>query len=78
MDHPLFTGRLIWCPNCKDHVEFLRVETATLLAEVSLRTIHRYIEDGRVHAFKVAGSGRYRVSSYCLLKPGTDSKGEIV
>ena len=72
MDHPLFTGRRIWCPSCKDLVEFLRIETAARLAEVSSKTIHRYIDDGRVYNFKVAGAGRYRVCSRCLLKPSTD------
>jgi len=76
MDHPLFTGRRIWCPRCNDHVEFLRIETAARLAEVSSRTIHRYIEDERIHAFKVAGAGRYRVCSGCLLKPNTEKFDE--
>ena len=74
MDHPLFTGRRIWCPSCKDHVEFLRIEAAARLAEVSSRTIHRYIDEGRVYTFKVAGTRRYRVCSHCLLKPSTDGE----
>ena len=69
MDHALFTGRQIWCKACKDHVEFLRVQDAARLAEVSPRTIHRYIEVGQVHAFRIAGAGRYRVCSRCLLHP---------
>ncbi|PYS55583.1 MAG: hypothetical protein DMF76_25785 [Acidobacteria bacterium] len=73
-NHPIFTGRRIWCPRCKDHVEFLRIEAAARLADVSPRTIRRYIADGRVYAFKVAGAGRYRVCSRCLFRPAAGNK----
>lgn len=57
----------IWCPICKDYYRFLRIPTAAKLLEVSRRTIYRHIEDGSIHVFKIAGTGRYRVCSGCLL-----------
>jgi excisionase family DNA binding protein len=57
----------IWCPVCEDHYRFLRIPTAAKLLEVSRRTIYRHIEDGSIHVFKLARTGRYRVCSGCLV-----------
>ena len=71
---PLFQGKQIWCPKCKDHVQFVRIQTAAQLAGVHRRTIYRYIEDSKIFAFRVAGAGSYRVCGSCLLcgKPGKE------
>lgn len=38
------------------------------MADVSKKTIYRYIEEGEVYSVKVAGK-TYRVCKYCLLRP---------
>ena len=57
----------VWCPLCKEHVELRRVRTAAKLIDVSSRTVYRYIEQGVVHALKVAGKTR-RVCTACLIR----------
>jgi excisionase family DNA binding protein len=67
MSHPIVTGERVWCPLCKSYIQLLRIQRAAKLADVSRRTIYRYIEEGHVYAIKVAGR-TYRLCSSCLLK----------
>lgn len=57
----------VWCPLCQEYAQLLKISKAAKLADVTERTIYRYIEEGRVHTIKVAGK-TYRVCAGCLLK----------
>jgi len=70
MSHPLIIGDKIWCPFCKSYSKFIQIRNAAKLADVHRRTIHRYIEEGKVYVVKVAGTS-YRVCSGCLVNPDT-------
>src|SRR5712692_8727245 len=70
----LISGQKIWCPLCNDYVEFLRIQNAARLVEVNRRTIYRHLEDGSIHAFRVGGSGYWRVCSGCLLSEHSGSR----
>ncbi len=56
------------CPLCKAPLELLRISIAAKMADVSTKTIYRYLEEGRVYAIKVAGKS-LRVCKRCLLRP---------
>ena len=60
-------SNLVWCPVCSQYTQALRITDAATIATVDRRTIYRYIEEGSVHAFKIAGK-RYRVCKGCLIK----------
>jgi hypothetical protein len=66
MAHPIILNDQVWCPLCKDYARLLRVEKAVKIADVTRRTIYRYIEKGEVHAVKIAGKTT-RICSNCLL-----------
>jgi len=63
-----FLGERIWCPRCKDHTQFVSIHHATKFADVSRRSIYRYIEAGKIQAFKLAGTGQFRVCTSCLIQ----------
>jgi excisionase family DNA binding protein len=67
MSHISTTGNKVWCPYCQDYKKFLKTHNAATLADVTRRTIYRYIEEGKIYAIKVAGN-TYRVCSGCLFK----------
>ena len=69
MAHPIILNDQVWCPLCKHHAPLLKIRKATKIADVSRRTIYRYVEEGKVHSVKVAGTS-IRVCSGCLLKQG--------
>ncbi|PYT08643.1 MAG: hypothetical protein DMF60_04315 [Acidobacteria bacterium] len=71
MSFPVFPEGGIWCPLCKAPSRFIKVQTAATLVDVSRRTIYRYIEEGKIHAFRVAGAS-YRVCRSCLVQQDTD------
>jgi len=56
------------CPLCKNPLHLLRISRAARMADVSEKTIYRYIEEGEVYSVKVAGK-TYRVCKHCLLRP---------
>jgi hypothetical protein len=56
------------CPICKAHLQLLRISRAAKMADVSSKTIYRYIEEGNVYAVKIAGK-TLRVCKACLLTP---------
>ena len=60
-------GDRVWCVLCNDHVRFVSIHHATQFADVSRRSIYRYIEAGKIQFFKLARTGQYRVCSGCLL-----------
>ena len=62
-----FSNNQIWCPKCKEYVSILKIIEAAELANVSRRSIYRYIEDGSIYAVRIAGK-TYRVCSSCLVK----------
>ena len=67
MAHPIILGDQVWCPRCDRYVQLLKIRKAARVADVSCKTVYRYVEEGRVHIVKVAGS-TIRVCSGCLLK----------
>jgi len=72
MSQIAITGNQIWCPLCQDYEDFLRILKAATLADVSRRTIYRYLEEGKIYAVKTAG-GTYRVCWGCLIKPDLEN-----
>ncbi len=73
MPRTIIVDDKVWCPLCKEYAQLLKISKAAKLADVTERTIYRYIEEGRVHTIKVAGK-TYRVCGGCLLKQGTNEK----
>jgi len=67
MSHISITENKIWCPDCQNYKKFLKTHNAAIFANITRRTIYRYLEDGKVYAIKTVG-GTYRVCSGCLLK----------
>ena len=65
--HIPFMENKILCPTCQDYKKFLKPHNAASLADVTRRTIYRYIDEGKVYAVKVAGN-TYRICCGCLLK----------
>ena len=63
-------GDSIFCPRCKAHARFLRIARAAKVGDVSRRTIYNYIEQGSVHAIRLAGK-TLRVCSTCLVTPSS-------
>lgn len=57
----------VWCPQCNGYAQILKISKAAKLADVSRRTIYRYMEEGKVNCFKVAGT-TMRVCGGCLIK----------
>ena len=72
MAHPIILGDQVWCPACEQYGQLLKIAKAARLADVSCKTIYRYIEEGKVYSVKVAGSTT-RVCSSCLLKHDQDT-----
>lgn len=66
MAHPIILGDQVWCPRCEQYVQLLKITKAARVADVSCKTIYRYIEEGKVYSVKVAGSTT-RICSSCLL-----------
>jgi len=64
---PKIIGEKVWCPFCNEYTQFIKSASAARVANISRRTIYRYIEEGLVFAVRVAGKS-YRVCSSCLLK----------
>ena len=75
MTRPLISGNQVWCQVCEDYVQMLRVPKAASLADVSRRTVYRYIGRGSVFALKIAG-GTYRVCGRCLLREQRQSRAD--
>lgn len=73
MAHPIILGDQVWCPRCNRYVQLLKIGKAARVADVSCKTVYRYVEEGRLHIVKVAGS-TIRVCSSCVLKPDDESR----
>jgi excisionase family DNA binding protein len=67
MAHPMIIGDQVWCPRCGQYAMLLRTSKAARVADVSCKTVYRYIEEGKVHFVKIAGS-TIRVCAGCLLR----------
>jgi len=67
MPHLTVLDNKVWCPRCKQYVQLLKIRKAAKIADVSCKTVYRYVEEGRVHTVKIAGS-TIRICSGCLLK----------
>jgi len=67
MSQSRIIGEQVWCPLCNEYAQFLKTANAAKLFGVHRRTIYRYIEEGLVYRFRIAGKS-YRVCSSCLLK----------
>ena len=48
--------RLSYCPICSREGEFVTPEEAAARASVTLRTIYRWLEDGKLHFIEQPGS----------------------
>jgi excisionase family DNA binding protein len=46
---PLANSIRMWCDECDAEVDMLRAEEAAAVADVSTRTIYRWIEAGQIH-----------------------------
>lgn len=66
MAHPIVNDQP-WCPRCKQYAQLLKIKKAAKIADVSCRTIYRYIEEGKVYSTKIAGTTT-RICSSCLLR----------
>jgi predicted transcriptional regulator len=76
MPHPAVLDNEVWCPRCKRYVQLLKVAKAARVADVSCKSVYRYVEEGKVYSVKVAGS-TIRICSGCLLKhDDEDSTGK--
>lgn len=67
MAHPIILNDQVWCPLCSNYAHLLKIRKAAKLADVSCKTIYRYVEEGKVHSVRIAGS-TIRICSSCLLK----------
>ena len=67
MNQPIVHNNQVWCPRCNQYVQLLKINNAAKIADVSCKTIYRYIDEGRIYVVKVAGLTT-RVCSRCLLK----------
>ncbi len=67
MNQPIVYNNQVWCPRCNQYVQLLKISKAARIADVSCKTIYRYIDEGRVYIVKVAGLTT-RVCSRRLLK----------
>ncbi|MFL6277790.1 MAG: helix-turn-helix domain-containing protein [Blastocatellia bacterium] len=56
------------CPLCRLPLQLMKVSRAAEVADISEKTVYRYIEEGSIYAIKVAGK-TYRVCKHCLLRP---------
>ncbi|MGH9907900.1 MAG: helix-turn-helix domain-containing protein [Pyrinomonadaceae bacterium] len=45
----------MWCADCAAEVEMLKPEEAAAIANVSTRTIYRWIEDAQIHHCESVG-----------------------
>ena len=54
----------IWCPVCRRRVEMITPELAAQIADVSLRTIYRWVEASTIHF--VEGGGISRICASAL------------
>ena len=69
MAHPIIRNDQVWCSLRKDYAYLLKIIKAAKLADVSCKTIYRYVEEGKVYSVKIAGS-TIRICSSCLLTQG--------
>jgi hypothetical protein len=67
MAHPMILGDQVWCPQCRQYAMLLRTRKAARVADVSCKTVYRYVEEGKVHVVKIAGS-TIRICAGCLLR----------
>ena len=74
MSSPLILGDQVWCPRCKQYNTLLKTRKAARLADVSCKTVYRYVEEGKVHTVKIAGS-TIRICGGCLLQPQVELSG---
>lgn len=56
------------CPLCRNSLRLIKVARAAEIANVSEKTVYRYIEEGSVYCAKIAGK-TYRVCRSCLIRP---------
>jgi hypothetical protein len=71
MPQPMIDGDGVWCPRCKQYAVLLRTRKAARIADVSCKTIYRYVEEDKVRFVKIAGS-TIRICSGCLLRSNED------
>ena len=66
MSQPIISGQQVWCPQCNNYAQFIKIAFATQLVGVNRRTIYRYIDEGQVYSFRVAGKTRRICSTYLV------------
>jgi excisionase family DNA binding protein len=57
-----------YCLKCTMQVELVTIVQASLLSQVSRKTIYNWITQGKVHAYKTAG-GQIRICARSLIRP---------
>ncbi len=72
MIQPIVHNNQVWCPRCNQYVQLLKISKAAKIADVSCKTIYRYIDEGRVYVVKIAGLTS-RVCDSCLIKSDDES-----
>ena len=52
-----YSGRdgLAWCVPCANNVLLLTPEHASVIADVSVRTVNRWVEEGKIHFVETPG-----------------------
>ena len=56
-----------WCAKCGERNRMVTVDEAAAIAQVSARTIHHLVDDGRAH-FREAADGKLFICLNSLLK----------
>jgi excisionase family DNA binding protein len=60
----------MWCPGCRRQVEMVTPEQAARIADVSTRTIYRWVEAGTLHFIESSGEMFLCVSALCRRASG--------
>jgi hypothetical protein len=56
---------------CQSYTKFLKVQSAARIADVTTRTIYRYVESGEIYKVEIAGKTT-RICTGCLIKREED------
>ena len=66
MAHSIILDDQVWCARCENYTKFASIRHASECADVSSRTIYRYIDADKIAFYRLTGDGSYRVCTGCL------------